>query len=302
MPGFGSFAEIALALDYLQSTHQVAYRDLKPENILLDHAGHIRLIDFGFVTACGENDLITTGGCGTAMYIAPEIAAGGKNSPGHGLPVDWWSLGCVIFECVAGRAPFGDTADQTKFEIFNNINSGRVSYPMRFSSALKSMLKGLLQPDASKRFKMADVRNAPWMKGVDWKATMDLRAVPPWIPSQGGGLTQGDHSNFIDWSSKVSPEPPRVDAEGLNYCDFRIRNNSRKNSSIGLAASASLKVKMSKRLRSARDNLAASSKTESKQTSSDGKQGSSKPPGDLKRRPQPKTGGKPSAALSAGTF
>ena len=286
-----NFPEIALALEYLQSIHQVAYRDLKPENILLDHAGHIRLVDFGFVAPCGDDQLITTGGCGTAMYIAPEIAG---HAAGHGLPVDWWSLGCVLFECVAGKAPFGDTADQTKFEIFNNINRGRVHYPMRFSAALRSLLKGLLLADASKRFKMKDVRAHPWMKGVDWDAMMNLRAVPPWIPCQGTSLAEGDHSNFIDWSSKASPEPPRVDGEGLSYCDFRIRSSSGKSSNLGLAGSANLKVKMKRRLTSARQSLDSKKKSssdskhsvgEAKNSSApDGKQSLSKPTIDPKRR------------------
>jgi len=40
-------------------------------------------------------------GCGTVMYMAPELA--GK-TPGlsHGYPVDWWALGCVLFELLTG--------------------------------------------------------------------------------------------------------------------------------------------------------------------------------------------------------
>ena len=41
-------------------------------------------------------------GCGTAMYLAPEIASGYTDST-HGYPVDWWSLGCVLFELVTGE-------------------------------------------------------------------------------------------------------------------------------------------------------------------------------------------------------
>lgn len=82
-------------------------RDLKPENILLDREGHVRLCDFGFAatvehSASGSAAAPLQDGCGTVMYMAPELA--GK-TPGltHGLPVDWWALGCVLFELVTGK-------------------------------------------------------------------------------------------------------------------------------------------------------------------------------------------------------
>ena len=53
------------------------YRDLKPENILLDERGHVRLVDFGFaVRLASEDGTLVGAGCGTAMYLAPEIASG----------------------------------------------------------------------------------------------------------------------------------------------------------------------------------------------------------------------------------
>ena len=79
---------------------------MKPENILLDKEGHVRLCDFGFATtvepsATGGSATPLQDGCGTVMYMAPELA--GK-TPGlsHGFPVDWWALGCVLFELVTG--------------------------------------------------------------------------------------------------------------------------------------------------------------------------------------------------------
>lgn len=63
--------------------------------------GHIKLCDFGFATIVGSNDAPLHDGCGTAMYVAPEIA-GGHMKLAHGLPVDWWSLGCILYEMVTG--------------------------------------------------------------------------------------------------------------------------------------------------------------------------------------------------------
>jgi len=69
--------------------------------------GHIKLCDFGFAVPIRENPSDATSsklqdGCGTAMYVAPEIA-GGFTRNKHGYPVDWWGLGCVLMEMVTGK-------------------------------------------------------------------------------------------------------------------------------------------------------------------------------------------------------
>ena len=70
------FTEIVLALKFLHSKPlSLVYRDLKPENCMIDSMGHIRLVDFGFSAPIAAHENLT-GGCGTAMYIAPEIASG----------------------------------------------------------------------------------------------------------------------------------------------------------------------------------------------------------------------------------
>lgn len=74
------------------------HRDLKPENILLDADGHIKITDFGL----SKTAKLSYSFCGTPEYLAPEILLG----QGYGKAVDWWSLGCLIFEMLAGYPPF----------------------------------------------------------------------------------------------------------------------------------------------------------------------------------------------------
>jgi protein kinase A len=120
-------------------------------------------------------------GCGTAMYVAPEIAGGFmKNS--HGFPVDWWGLGCVLMEIVTGKAPFGDIEYMSKFEIFNNINEKEISCPLSMDNNLKNLLKGLLDKDQIKRFNFSRVKSSSWLADVNWDDLYNLKIKSPWHP------------------------------------------------------------------------------------------------------------------------
>lgn len=88
-------SEVVLAFEYMHARN-IIYRDLKPENLLIGANGHLKITDFGFAKNVPD---ITWTLCGTPDYLAPEII----QSKGYGKAVDWWALGVLIFEMLAGN-------------------------------------------------------------------------------------------------------------------------------------------------------------------------------------------------------
>ena len=101
--------DVAVALDHAH-LQDVVHRDIKPENILLTH-GTAVVADFGIAKLLNEsasgNSLTRAGmAVGTVTYMSPEQASTG---PVDGR-ADVYSLGCVLFEMLAGRPPFVGTS------------------------------------------------------------------------------------------------------------------------------------------------------------------------------------------------
>jgi len=103
--------EVASALDYAHRSG-VLHRDIKPENILL-HEGEAMVADFGVGRAlsaafAGRDGISEPGmAIGTPSYMSPEQASADEEIDGRS---DIYSLGCVVYEMLAGRPPFAGTS------------------------------------------------------------------------------------------------------------------------------------------------------------------------------------------------
>jgi serine/threonine protein kinase len=101
---------VRLALEIsggLAALHErgIVHRDVKPGNVMLDRHGTSALTDFGLAKGAAYTVLTRPGQwLGTLDYLAPELIEGSEATPGS----DIYALGCLVYECVTGAAPFSE--------------------------------------------------------------------------------------------------------------------------------------------------------------------------------------------------
>ena len=138
---------------------------------------------------------------GTEEYLAPEVIAGS----GHGPPVDWWSLGILVYELVYGFTPFRASKRDATFDA---ILTRPLAFPPRpsVSPQLQDLVSRLLERDEGSRLGSVwggggvggdgagggsggrglgaeEVKAHPWFEGIDWALLRHM--TPPHVPSSG---------------------------------------------------------------------------------------------------------------------
>ncbi|XP_029110242.1 protein kinase C epsilon type isoform X3 [Scleropages formosus] len=194
-------AEVTSALMFLHQ-HGVIYRDLKLDNILLDAEGHCKLADFGMCKEGILNGVTTTTFCGTPDYIAPEIL----QELEYGPSVDWWALGVLMYEMMAGQPPFeADNED----DLFESILHDDVLYPVWLSKEAVSILKAFMTKSPNKRLGCVAAQSGeeaikvhPFFKEIDWQQLEQRKIKPPFKPRI---KTKRDVNNFDQDFTREDP-------------------------------------------------------------------------------------------------
>jgi len=196
-------AQTAAAFAHIHSKN-IIHRDLKPENLLICPSGYSKLTDFGFAKIM-EPGTRTYTLCGTPEYIAPEVLL----NKGHSKPVDWWTLGILIYEMVIGQPPF---CDDDPMGIYQKILAGKVYFPKYFDRDAKSLTKKFLTADLSKRFGnlkdgVKDILGHRWFSTISFEDLEQLKIPAPLKPNMKDDLDLNAFDDIPD-SDELPPAVP----------------------------------------------------------------------------------------------
>ncbi|MGH2674095.1 MAG: protein kinase domain-containing protein, partial [Actinomycetota bacterium] len=174
----------------LAAAHErgLVHRDVKSANVMIDGAGRVKVMDFGIARAIeGDNTLTGTGSIlGTASYLSPEQA--------RGDPVDArsdiYSLGCLLYELLAGRPPL--TGDSAVAVAYKHVNEGPVPLSLlnpAVPAGLETVVMRALSKDPADRYQSAPAMEeaattAAQEVGAELLGDADATSTPS--PSHGG--------------------------------------------------------------------------------------------------------------------
>nr|XP_046245724.1 rhodopsin kinase grk7-b [Scatophagus argus] len=173
-------AQIITGLLHLHSM-DIVYRDMKPENVLLDAKGQCRLSDLGLAVELPKGKTMCQK-AGTSGYMAPEIL----RHENYNMSVDWWAVGCSIYEMVAARLPFKDFREKVQNEeVTRRTLEDECKYEHKgFDAPTKDIISRFLRKKVQNRLgsRGDDPRKHIFFKNINFHRLEAGLVEPPWVP------------------------------------------------------------------------------------------------------------------------
>ncbi|KAI9293126.1 kinase-like protein [Neoconidiobolus thromboides FSU 785] len=158
--------QVVDALIYLHSFN-ILHRDLKLSNLLIYDQSTIKLSDFGLATQIQEDIGEQKTLCGTLNYISPEII---HRKP-YNLQSDLWSLGCLTYTLLTGKAPFEGTNIK---ETIKKVSNVEYNLPEGISLEAVQLIQSLLRFEPRKRIQLKDLLMLPFFHKNRLRLNLDL--------------------------------------------------------------------------------------------------------------------------------
>ncbi|XP_056138865.1 rhodopsin kinase grk7-b [Lampris incognitus] len=194
-------AQIATGILHLHSM-DIVYRDMKPENVLLNSQGQCRLSDFGLAVEL-PGDKTTCQKAGTNGYMAPELL----RQDNYRMSVDWWALGCSIYEMVAARLPFRDYKEKVhKHEVVRRTLEDECKFDHKiFDGPTKNIISLFLKKRVEQRLGCCsdDPRSHRFFGNINISRLEAGLVDAPWVP-RSDVVYARDADEFRDFSETNS--------------------------------------------------------------------------------------------------
>ena len=204
------FAKQLLGSLMLLKTHKVIHCDLKPENILLAHPARseIKVIDFG--SSCLENEKVYTY-IQSRFYRSPEVILG----MAYGMPIDMWSIGCILAELLTGYPIFPGENEQEQLacimEVFGPPEKHLIEKSTRKKLFFDSLGKPRIMVSTKGKRRRPSSKSLQQVLKCEDEAFLDFIArCLRWDPDRRLKPDEAINHEFISGKSTKSATRPRT--------------------------------------------------------------------------------------------